>query len=450
MAIEVPEKTDAADEAAYLEQQSRSAEDAIRETLGQMPGDMRRAGNVKAWIAQFPWAAVATAGACGLAGAIAARRPSLFRRKPRSSRRAIGLGARPRVAPARSRPKRSILGRALGMATTTVQTSIIAAITSKTQADSQADQEMARYSRTGPTTRQRRESAADSTGLEHLPQSWWGLLKQTYLDWSDDKAPRLGAALAYYTIFSLAPLLVVALAVAGLVFGPEAAKGQLDTELQGFLGKEGAEGVQAMIARANEPAASKWAAGIGLGALLLGASAVFGQLKDALNTIWEVEAKPGGGVVGWLKTRFLSFSMVVVIGFLLLVSLAASAVVSAFGSWFQDDVPGRGLLLQTANIVVSFVVVTFLFALLFRFLPDAKVAWHDVWIGAAVTAVLFTLGKYLIGLYLGRAAVGTTFGAAGSLVIVLLWTYYSAQILFMGAEFTQVYARMYGSRRRSG
>lgn len=274
----------------------------------------------------------------------------------------------------------------------------------------------------------------------------WGLLKQTYSDWSEDKAPRLGAALAYYTIFSLSPLLVVAIAIAGLVFGQEAAQGQIVGQIRGLVGDEGAQAIQDMIRNASRPGAGIVATVIGAVTLLLGAAGVFGQLKDSLNTIWEVEPKPGRGVPGFIKERFFSFTLVLGTGFLLLVSLVISAALSAVGEYMAGLLPGGEAVWQVVNLAVSFLVITLLFALLFKYLPDVKIAWGDVWIGAAATALLFTLGRSLLGLYLGRGTIGSAYGAAGSLVIVLLWVYYSAQILFFGAEFTQVYANRYGSR----
>jgi membrane protein len=297
-----------------------------------------------------------------------------------------------------------------------------------------------------PPLRAPEPTASDSKFDRKSPASWTQLVKEAVSDWLEDKAPRLGAALAYYTVFSIAPLLVIALAVAGRVFGDEAAKSQIDEQLAGLLGAEGAAAVQSMIAAANKPQAGAIASIIGGIALVFGASGVFGQMKDALNSIWEVEPKPGRGIWGVIRDRFLTFAMVLGIVFLMLVTLLVSATLAALTSSVTDYLPGPDVLANALDVAVSLGVVTLLFALIFKYLPDAEIAWKDVWLGAAVTAVLFTIGKYAIGLYLGTAGVGSAYGAAGSIVIVLLWAYYSSQILFFGAELTQAYARMYGSQ----
>ena len=277
------------------------------------------------------------------------------------------------------------------------------------------------------------------------PKEIFELLKETYNEWSEDKAARLAAALAYYTVFSLAPLLIIAIAVAGLVFGQEAARGQLDNQIQSLVGQQSAELIQTMVESASKPKSGIIATVIAIVTILFGASGLFGQLQDALNTIWEVEPKPDRGILGLIKDRFLSFTMVLGIGFLLLVSLIISALLSALNSYLTDLLPGSIYVLQILNFVISFGVITLLFAMIYKILPDVKIAWSDVWIGAAVTSLLFALGKFLIGLYLGNSSAGSAYGAAGSLVILLLWIYYSAQILLFGAEFTQVYAKKYGS-----
>jgi membrane protein len=272
----------------------------------------------------------------------------------------------------------------------------------------------------------------------------WTLLKEAVSEWSEDKAPRLGAALAYYTIFSVAPLLIIVIGVAGFVFGWEAAQGQIVGQLQGLLGEEGGKAIQAMIQSASEKKTTGvFATLFGLITLLFGASGVFGELQDALNTIWGVKPKPGRGIFGVIRQRFLSFGMVAVIAFLLLVSLAVSAALAAVGTFMEGVLPTE--ILHVTNFIVSFAVITVLFAMIYKVLPDATIAWNDVWIGAGVTALLFTIGKFAIGLYLGKSSVASAYGAAGSLVIILVWIYYSAQILFLGAEFTEVYARRYGS-----
>jgi membrane protein len=275
-------------------------------------------------------------------------------------------------------------------------------------------------------------------------QAIWGLLKETFSEWSEDKASRLAAALSYYTIFSLAPLLVIVIAIAGLVFGEAAVEGQLVGQIQGLVGEQGASLIQTMIANASRSGSGP-AALLGFAMLLFGAAGVFGQLQDSLNTIWDVRPKPGRGILGMVKDRLGAFAMVVGTGFLLLVSLVVSAALSAVGEFAGDVLPLPAWALQLFNLVISFAVITVVFALIYKVIPDAEIAWRDVWIGAALTSFLFSIGKYAIGLYLGQSSASSVFGAAGSLVVVLLWIYYSALILFFGAEFTQVYARRYGS-----
>jgi membrane protein len=277
------------------------------------------------------------------------------------------------------------------------------------------------------------------------PSQIWQLLKEAYDDWVEDKASQLGAAMAFYSILSLAPLLVIAIAIAALVFGEAQAKQQLSDQMQQLMGPEGAEAVTSLIKNAQQPKVGTIAAILGVATLLFGASGVFGQLQDAMNEIWEIKPKPLG-VWGYIKARFLSFSMVLGTGFLLLASLVLSAWLSGANDWLKEQMPGLDGLMQVAHVVISFAVVWVLFALIFRMLPDTEVTWSDVWVGAAITALLFTLGKYLIGLYLGTSSVGSAYGAAGSLVVLIIWIYYSAQILFFGAEITQVWSRKYGSR----
>ena len=272
------------------------------------------------------------------------------------------------------------------------------------------------------------------------------LVKETIAEWNEDKVSRLAAALAYYTIFSIAPLLIIAIAIAGVVFGQEAAQNQIVGQIKGLVGQQGAEAIQAMILNANKPGAGLVATVVGVITLLFGASGLFGQLQDALNTIWEVTPRPDRGVKGVVQDRFWSFTMVLGTGFLLLVSLVLSAALSGVATYLSSLAPELVQIWQIVNFFVSFAIITILFALIYKVIPDANVAWNDVWIGAIVTAFLFSIGRYLIGLYLGSSAVGSAYGAAGSLVIVLIWVYYSAQILLIGAEFTQVYATRYGSR----
>ena len=271
------------------------------------------------------------------------------------------------------------------------------------------------------------------------------LFKETFTEFMDDKAPRLGAALAYYTIFSIAPLLLIAIAVAGVVYGKQAAQHDVLAQLQGLFGDAAARSIQEMLVSASKPRSGKTATIVGVITLLFGAAGVFGQLKDALNTIWNVEPKKRGGFIGMVRDRFLSFAMVFGIAFLLLVSLVLDAALSAVAK--HVGLPGGETPWEILQLGVSFGVVTALFALIFRFLPDTKVEWRDVWYGAAFTSFLFVIGKFLLGIYFGRAAVGSAYGAAGSLVLLLVWIYYSAQILFFGAEFTQVYSRHHGSRK---
>jgi membrane protein len=276
------------------------------------------------------------------------------------------------------------------------------------------------------------------------------LLKQTFTEWRDDTAPRLAASLAYYTTFSLAPLLILIIAIAGLVGGREAAQNQTMAQVQALLGVQGRQFVQGMIETASKPATGLTATVIGVLTLLFGSLGVFGELQNSLNMIWGIKPKPAknflDGIKRFVIKRLLSFTMVLGIGFLLLASLVISAALSALGQYIGSRWPFADLWLELINFMISFAVITLLFAMIFKFLPEIKITWKDVWLGAAVTSALFTLGKFLIGLYLGRSQVGNTFGAAGSLAILLIWIYYSAQILFLGAEFTQVYASKYGSK----
>jgi membrane protein len=271
------------------------------------------------------------------------------------------------------------------------------------------------------------------------------LFRQTWVEFSSDKAPRLGAALAYYTVFSIAPLLLIAVAVAGMVFGREAAQGRITHELSGVLGSATAKAVDAMILAAAKPKSGAIATAFGVITLFLGAAGVFGQLKEALNTIWNVEPPRKRGLVALVRDRFLSLAMVLGVGFLLLVSLIFDTALSALG---ERLFPAAGPVLQAVQMVVSFGLITVLFAMIFRFLPDLtpRPEWRDVWFGAAFTSFLFVIGKFALGFYLGRSAFSSSYGAAGSLVVLLVWVYWSAQILFFGAEFTQVYARTHGSR----
>ena len=270
------------------------------------------------------------------------------------------------------------------------------------------------------------------------------VFKETFKEFGEDKVPRLGAALAYYTIFSIGPLLLIAVAMAGIFFGQEAAQGKISAELGKVFGPEMAAALEKMVQAAAKPKSGTIATIVGVLTLMLGASGVFGQLKDALNTIWNVEKKPAAGVKGFIRERFLSMAMVLGIGFLLLITLVVDAALSAMGGYVERFVGGEAVA-HALQLAISFGIAVVLFACIFRILPDLKIAWHDVWFGAVFTALLFVLGKWGLGVYLGKAAPGSAYGAAGSLVILLIWVYWSAQILFLGAEFTQVYARTFGS-----
>jgi membrane protein len=278
------------------------------------------------------------------------------------------------------------------------------------------------------------------------PKAVWLLLKDTLSQWNDDRAPRLGAALAYYTVFSLVPLLVMIIALIGFVFGHEAAQSYILQQLAALLGEQSTEAIQDMIRRTSRPATGIIAGMVAFITLVVGASGLFAELQDSLNTIWGVQRKESLGILGLIKDRFVSLLAVMGTGFLLLVSLVVSAGLAAFGKWFGGWLPVSEFILQVLNMMVSIVVITCLFAMMFKILPDATVAWKDVWIGALLTAGLFTLGKFAIGLYLGKSDIGSSYGAAASLVILLIWVYYSAQIFLLGAEFTQVYANTYGSQ----
>ncbi len=274
------------------------------------------------------------------------------------------------------------------------------------------------------------------------------LIKQTFAGWMEDGALDLGAALAYYAIFSLAPLLLIVIAVAGLVWGRDAVQGQLVGQLQGIVGPQGGQAIQTMVANAGKHSGGVIATIVGVVTILFGATGVFVELQTALDRIWNVEPRPGAGIWGFVKTRILSFGMILGIGFLLLISLVVATAVTAVTTWATGLLPGAKVLAEVATFLLSFAMTSLLFAMIFKVLPDVKIAWRDVAIGAVATALLFTLGKFLIGLYLAKSGVASTYGAAGSLVIVLLWIYYSSQILFLGAEFTQVYASRYGSNIR--
>lgn len=293
------------------------------------------------------------------------------------------------------------------------------------------------------------EAAPSPPRLLTSPKAMFALLRDTVKAWQADKASRLAAALAYYTIFSMAPLLVLGVSVLSLAMGREEARANITSQIASLAGPAAAAGVET-IAGVDEGSpftgGSIWLTILSAGTLLLGASGVFGQVQDALNTIWGITARPDEGIMALVRNRFLAFTMILVIGFLLVVSLILSAVLGFFTNRISERIPEVAIFLPFIDFAVSFAITTLLFALIYRLLPSVKIAWRDVWIGAAITSLLFNLGKILIGLYLGRSDVGSAFGAAGSLVVVLVWIYYSAQIFLLGAEFTFVYANQYGSR----
>ncbi len=276
--------------------------------------------------------------------------------------------------------------------------------------------------------------------------SYWAVLKEAFWKWRRDKASRLAASLAYYTLMSLAPLVVIMVAIAGLVLGEKAAEGQIAEQIQGTIGPAGATVLQSILKQAHRPETGIVAGAVGLGILLISASGVFTELQDALNTIWEVPERPWSGIVAFVKERLLPFGMILGIGFLIFVSLLLSAAVEAVTHYIGSRLPIPPIVLHVVNFAVSFAVVTLLFAMIYDVLPDVRIPWSDVWTGAASTSLLFTIGKTLIGIYLGSASVGSAYGAAGSLVVFLVWVYYSAQIFYFGAEFTRAYSNGKGSR----
>jgi len=280
----------------------------------------------------------------------------------------------------------------------------------------------------------------------------WGtiisLFKQTFNEWLEDKAPQLGAALAYYTVFSLAPLILLLLAIVGALFrnDPSGVWTRITEQMGYFLDHSALEVVQQIAQKAAQPNKSAVATIIGIALALFGASGVFGQLQDALNTVWGVKAKPGLGIRGFLRSRFLSFTMVGGVCFLLLVSLVIEGLLKGFSHYVQTHVPGGLTLALSIYLIFDAGIVVLVFAMIFKFLPDVKLRWSDVWVGSILTAILFVVGKWALGLYLGSGAASSAYGAASSLITLLLWIYYSAQILLFGAEFTQVYANTYGSQ----
>lgn len=269
----------------------------------------------------------------------------------------------------------------------------------------------------------------------------FSVIWETIKEWVDDNAPRLSAALAYYTLLSVAPLLIIIIAIAGVFFGESAARDQVMSQMQDLVGQQGAQAIQTAISNAHQSPHGTLAVAVGIITLVVGATGAFAELQSAMNAIWDVKPRPGGAAWGFIRKRLLTFGMVLAIGVLLLVSLVVSAALSAIQTYFTNLLPGAATIWQIVNLAVSLLVATLLFGLIYKVLPDVKIRWHDVWIGALVTAILFTAGKFAIGFYLGHASAASSYGAAGSLVVVLIWVYYSAMIFFFGAEFTQVYAR---------
>jgi membrane protein len=276
-------------------------------------------------------------------------------------------------------------------------------------------------------------------------RSVWELIRRIASSWSDLNAPHLGAALAFYAVLSVAPMLVISIAIAGFVFGQQAAQGEILRQFQNLVGPAGAQTIQGILQHVSRTSSGIAATSAGVIVILFGASGVFAELRDSLNAVWGVKT-PGIGWKAMIRDRFFSFALVLSIGFLLLVSLIVSAALAAAGKYFGQFLPLPAPVLHAANLLISFAGVTILFALLYKVVPDIPIAWSDVWIGAAVTSVLFSVGKLLIGLYLGKASVGSAYGAAASLVVFLVWIYYSAQIFFLGAEFTRSFSERHGVR----
>jgi membrane protein len=290
------------------------------------------------------------------------------------------------------------------------------------------------------------EASSEEKSRVSLLETLTALLGQAGAAWLADNAPRLGAALAFYTLFSLAPVLIVAVSVAGFVFGEKAAQGEIVRQFQGLMGTQGATAIETIIQSTNRPALGVFATTLGLLAILVGASGAFNELQDALNTIWKVDSRTKSFWTVTSRQRFFSLGLVVATGFLLLTSLVVTAALSAAARFVSNFLPMSVILLESINFVFSFGIITILFALILKFIPDTTIPWRDVWMGAAVTSFLFTVGKVVIGFYLGHSAFTSAYGAAASLVIFLIWIYYSAQILLFGAELTHVYALKYGSR----
>lgn len=300
-------------------------------------------------------------------------------------------------------------------------------------------------------------AAADADNPHRRPRRFYNgmfvclrLLREAATAWSDHRVSSMGAALAFYATFSIAPILVITIAIAGFVFGAEAARGEVVAQFQGLTGKSGAETIQSLLAAAYQSGLGFWASFIAGITLLVAATSVFAELKNSLDVIWDTEKPEHTGIIALVRGRLLSFGLILTIGFLLLVSLGVSAVLAALQKYWTGSFAGTGWLLEGLNSLFSFLVVFALFASIYKWLPAARIAWRDVGIGAAITAALFTLGKFLIGLYLGNSQLAAGFGAAGSLVVILVWVYYSSQIFFMGAELTRAYAGYRATRGSPG
>ena len=272
----------------------------------------------------------------------------------------------------------------------------------------------------------------------------WAVLKDTVREWIDDNAARVAASLAFYTLLSLAPLVILTIAIAGVVMGEDTARDRIIYEVGQLVGPEGAKTVNAVVASAHQSNDGVLSTVIGLIVLFVGASGVFGELQYAMNTIWGVKPKQSSGLLLLVRERVFSFAMVIAVAFLLLVSLVVSAVLSGIGRFMAGSLPGGDTVWQVVNVVLSIGIITALFGLIFKVVPDVEVRWRDVWVGALATAILFTVGKQLLGIYLGESSVASAYGAAGSIVALVVWVYYSSQLVFFGAEFTQVYARANG------
>jgi len=275
------------------------------------------------------------------------------------------------------------------------------------------------------------------------------LLQETFQEWQADKASRIAAALAYYTVFSISPLLVIAIAIAGTIFGGESAQAKITEQLINLVGRDGVKPILQGLDNMNQPKIKGLASLISIGVLIIGASGIFAQLQDALNTVWKVTPQPGQGILPFLRKRIASFFMVFAISIFLILSLVLSTAVTTISRYQTNFLPGSTVLWENLDFLVSLGFLTFLFCLMFKYVPDVKIAWKDVFVGSIITTLLFMFGKFLLGLYISKGSLGSAYGAAGSLIIFLAWVYYSAQIILLGAEFTQVYTRLYGSKIRA-